>query len=318
MRNIKVELYFDSKDEAIRARTNLWDLARSRPNRILPYTEFRKCKYGKSCGNWAIDIYMNGEENLETQCWPEDLLKYAEITFSRDSNRWTLKLPETEPILSKERIVKELQSKSDVDFVSMYPEVIYGKSAPLYISDEIWGYLDERGIDCDGISVSIDIDIPSKSYIVSILSEAASARYRIDMDLPDQEVTIAVIKICDEFMHRRYNLNNFNKKENNNMASMNYKNYNTNPEFVPVNTAVSPIDLEFDKKIEDLEKEANDKIYEIHIALNKQIEDLNKERRLAHENESKKNRAESLKRTYDSYIAAGFTEEQAWKIMMAD
>lgn len=78
----------------------------------------------------------------------------------------------------------------------------------------------------------------------------------------------------------------------------------------------TPENIEYEKKCKELRDKAEKKILDIRKELAEALHKLDQERKDAERIAIEKKRAEIWKQKYDAFVEAGFSEEQAWKMMM--
>ncbi len=220
------------------------------------------------------------------------------------------------------------------------------------IKEFIWDYLDSINFDCDGMEIELDENIIERNIDVKIKDQNGNIySYQLDPFATYFDPLFSARWIAEQFIEE-YNqtqaINNTIKaeiqrleKENariRDMINATYyahvvKNYINNKEdnkmakftigdcegFYPnAPTPKTAERVEYEHKLLTLQRTMEDEITAAKDKYAVAVDALNKERenakRIAEEDKAATNR----KDRYDALVRAGFTEDQAWKMLMQD
>jgi len=195
------------------------------------------------------------------------------------------------------------------------PEATSKPAPSIYVqlSKAIWKAFDEREIDCDQLIINISDDYETRRIKVQIFDKQIGCVYLffIDQYAPGFDVDLAATKIAIFVIDYNKNINK--NKEDNKMAQFNI---NCDDVIMPVPKSQEEIDRE--NKLIELKKIMRDKIKaakdEYALAVNKMQEEEKAQTLIQRENEA----ATKQRIRYQACVDAGFTEEQAWKMLMQD
>ena len=220
---------------------------------------------------------------------------------------------------------------------------LYYDSIIKRIEKLIWDYLDDLKFDCDGMEIEFEVDMQSHTIEVQIKGkDGCLYPYKLVPFAQDFSCALSARMIAEQFItaySRRLELTNkikqafsnykkenaryvyaitnyLNNKEDNKMAKFNIDTCGSFYTDAPAPKTAEQVEYEqklltLQRTMEDEVKAAKDKYAVAVDALNKERSDA---KRIAEEDKAARNR----KDRYDALVRAGFTEEQAWKMLMQD